>query len=63
MLTYLIPVSVMGVCYSRMSYILWRSQTIGELNQRQAESIQSKRKVSPESRYISLSLHYIYLDT
>jgi tachykinin-like receptor len=45
-LTYLIPVSVMGVCYSRMSYILWRSQTIGELNQRQAESIQSKRKVS-----------------
>ncbi|XP_046643009.1 neuromedin-K receptor-like isoform X2 [Daphnia pulicaria] len=44
-LTYLIPVSVMGVCYSRMSYILWRSQTIGELNQRQAESIQSKRKV------------------
>lgn len=35
----------MGVCYSRMSYILWRSQTIGELNQRQAESIQSKRKV------------------
>ncbi|XP_057370381.2 neuromedin-K receptor-like isoform X2 [Daphnia carinata] len=44
-LTYLIPVSVMGVCYSRMSYILWRSQSIGELNQRQAESIQSKRKV------------------
>ncbi len=45
-LTYLIPVSVMGVCYSRMSYILWRSQSIGELSQRQAESIQSKRKVS-----------------
>ena len=53
-LTYLIPVSVMGVCYSRMSYILWRSQSIGELSQRQAESIQSKRKVSAISLFLYL---------
>lgn len=62
-LTYLIPVSVMGVCYSRMSYILWRSQTIGELNQRQAESIQSKRKVHNRRKnqfsLKGLSIHYI----
>lgn len=45
--TYLIPVIVMGCCYTRMSYVLWRSKSIGELNQRQSESIQSKRKVSP----------------
>lgn len=45
-MTYLIPVIIMGACYSRMSHVLWRSQGIGELSQRQTESIQSKRKVS-----------------
>jgi hypothetical protein len=43
--TYLIPVIVMGACYSRMGYVLWRGKSIGEQNQRQAESIQSKHKV------------------
>ena len=45
-LTYVIPVVTMGVSYSLMSHVLWRAKGIGELNQRQAESIQSKRKVS-----------------
>jgi len=44
--TYVIPVAAMGVSYSLMSHVLWRAKGIGELNQRQAESIQSKRKVS-----------------
>jgi tachykinin-like receptor len=43
--TYLFPVIVMGACYSRMGYVLWRGKNIGEQNQRQAESIQSKHKV------------------
>lgn len=43
--TYLMPVCVMGACYARMSYVLWRSKSIGEINERQAECIQSKRKV------------------
>jgi len=41
-----IPVAAMGVSYSLMSHVLWRAKGIGELNQRQEESIQSKRKVS-----------------
>ena len=44
--TYVIPVAAMGVSYSLMSHVLWRAKGIGELNQRQEESIQSKRKVS-----------------
>ena len=45
--TYLIPVLLMGFWYSRISYVLWRSKNIPELNQHQSESInQSKRKVS-----------------
>ena len=46
MLTYLMPVMVMAACYSRMSHVLWRSESIGELSQRQIQSIHSKRKVS-----------------
>jgi len=41
-----IPVAAMGISYSLMSHVLWRAKGIGELNQRQEESIQSKRKVS-----------------
>lgn len=46
LVTYLIPVIVMGACYTRMGYLLWRSQGIGDDNLGQAESIRSKRKVS-----------------
>ena len=36
----------MVVCYTLMGRELWGSRSIGELTQRQAESIKSKRKVS-----------------
>jgi len=45
-LTYLVPVTAMVVCYTLMGRELWGSRSIGELTQRQAESIKSKRKVS-----------------
>ncbi|KAJ9579513.1 hypothetical protein L9F63_004832, partial [Diploptera punctata] len=35
----------MAICYTLMGRELWGSRTIGELTQRQAESIKSKRKV------------------
>ncbi|GFG38803.1 hypothetical protein Cfor_02815, partial [Coptotermes formosanus] len=44
-LTYLVPVTAMAVCYTLMGRELWGSRSIGELTQRQAESIKSKRKV------------------
>ena len=45
LLTYVVPVTAMAVCYSRMGFVLWGSRGIGELSHRQSESIRSKRKV------------------
>ncbi|XP_020296166.1 tachykinin-like peptides receptor 86C [Pseudomyrmex gracilis] len=45
LLTYLIPMTVMIVCYSCMGRKLWGSQSIGEQTHNQKESINSKRKV------------------
>ncbi|KAJ9575714.1 hypothetical protein L9F63_007422, partial [Diploptera punctata] len=42
--TYLVPVTAMAICYTLMGRELWGSRTIGELTQRQTESIKSKRK-------------------
>nr|CAD7427242.1 unnamed protein product [Timema monikensis] len=44
-LTYLVPVTVMAVCYSLMGRELWGNRSIGELTQRQLDAIKSKRKV------------------
>ncbi|PNF38360.1 hypothetical protein B7P43_G08973, partial [Cryptotermes secundus] len=44
-LTYLVPVIAMAVCYTLMGRELWGSRSIGELTQRQVDSIKSKRKV------------------
>jgi tachykinin-like receptor len=44
-LTYLVPVIAMAVCYTLMGRELWGSRSIGELTQRQIDSIKSKRKV------------------
>ncbi|XP_063232134.1 tachykinin-like peptides receptor 86C [Bacillus rossius redtenbacheri] len=44
-LTYLAPVTVMLVCYSRMACELWGARAVGELTRRQFESIRAKRKV------------------
>ncbi|XP_012230891.1 tachykinin-like peptides receptor 86C [Linepithema humile] len=43
--TYLIPMTVMAVCYTCMGLKLWGSQSIGELTHYQRESMRSKRKV------------------
>jgi hypothetical protein len=45
-LTYVVPVIAMAVCYTLMGRELWGSRSIGELTQRQLDSIKSKRKVS-----------------
>lgn len=45
------PMIVMAVCYTLMGRELWGSRSIGELTQRQIDSIKSKRKVySPSNR-------------
>lgn len=43
--TYFIPMFLMICCYSGMSRVLWGSKFIGEMTQRQIDSIRSKRKV------------------
>ncbi|XP_025075035.1 tachykinin-like peptides receptor 86C [Pogonomyrmex barbatus] len=43
--TYLIPMSVMAICYTCMGRKLWGSKSIGELTHYQKESMKSKRKV------------------
>ncbi|KAL0275015.1 UNVERIFIED_CONTAM: hypothetical protein PYX00_003006 [Menopon gallinae] len=43
--TYLMPMTVMAVCYTLMGIELWGSRSIGEFTQRQMDSIKSKRKV------------------
>ncbi|VVC39653.1 Neurokinin receptor,GPCR, rhodopsin-like, 7TM,G protein-coupled receptor, rhodopsin-like [Cinara cedri] len=43
--TYIIPLAVMAVCYTIMGKELWGSKTIGQMTQRHADSIKSKRKV------------------
>ncbi|XP_024084871.1 tachykinin-like peptides receptor 86C [Cimex lectularius] len=45
LVTYLIPIAAMICCYTTMGRELWGSKTIGELTQRQIDSIRSKRKV------------------
>ncbi|KAF7995563.1 hypothetical protein HCN44_006670 [Aphidius gifuensis] len=43
--TYLIPMTVMAVCYTLMGRKLWGSKSIGEHTQHQKDSMKSKRKV------------------
>ncbi|KYM92273.1 Tachykinin-like peptides receptor 86C [Atta colombica] len=43
--TYLVPMSVMAVCYTCMGRKLWGSKSIGELTHYQKEAMKSKRKV------------------
>ncbi|XP_024939280.1 tachykinin-like peptides receptor 86C isoform X2 [Cephus cinctus] len=43
--TYLIPVTAMGICYTLMGRELWGSRSIGEHTQHQKESMKSKRRV------------------
>lgn len=44
-LTYIVPIILMTVSYSVMGKVLWGSRSIGEMTQRQIDSIRSKRKV------------------
>ncbi|XP_073985809.1 tachykinin-like peptides receptor 86C isoform X4 [Rhodnius prolixus] len=45
LVTYVVPMTAMVCCYSAMGRELWGSRSIGELTQRQLDSIKSKRKV------------------
>ncbi|XP_049820597.1 tachykinin-like peptides receptor 86C [Aethina tumida] len=44
-LTYVVPIILMSLCYTIMGRVLWGSRSIGEMTQRQIDSIKSKRKV------------------
>ncbi|XP_044257934.1 tachykinin-like peptides receptor 86C isoform X1 [Tribolium madens] len=44
-ITYVIPVTLMSFSYTIMGKELWGSRSIGEMTQRQIDSIRSKRKV------------------
>ncbi|XP_034249815.1 tachykinin-like peptides receptor 99D isoform X2 [Thrips palmi] len=43
--TYFVPITLMGYAYLRVGIELWGSQSIGECTQRQLQNIQSKRRV------------------
>ncbi|XP_053207745.1 tachykinin-like peptides receptor 86C isoform X2 [Panonychus citri] len=45
--TYAIPMLIMGLTYTRMSFVLWGSAQIGEMTTHQREAIRSKQKVVP----------------
>ncbi|KAF7276113.1 hypothetical protein GWI33_010910 [Rhynchophorus ferrugineus] len=45
-ITYIVPMTLMSLCYTIMGKVLWGSRSIGEMTQRQLESIRSKRKVN-----------------
>lgn len=53
--TYAVPMLGMTFFYSAMGKVLWGSGSIGELTQRQVDSIKSKRKV----KYVFLNIIYI----
>lgn len=44
-ITYFIPIGLMGFTYAMIGHELWGSQSIGECTQRQLEHIKSKRRV------------------
>ncbi|XP_074593620.1 tachykinin-like peptides receptor 86C [Brevipalpus obovatus] len=46
-LTYFVPMAIMLYAYSRMSFVLWGSRTIGEATDHQLEAVKSKQKVVP----------------
>ncbi|XP_068085170.1 tachykinin-like peptides receptor 86C [Anabrus simplex] len=45
LVTYVLPMVAMVCCYTAMGRELWGSRSIGEMTQRQKDSIRSKRKV------------------
>ena len=45
-MTYFVPILMMGYAYLRVGIELWGSQSIGECTQRQLQNIRSKRRVS-----------------
>ena len=45
LLTYLIPLLVIGLCYLQMGRKLWRKKTIGEDTPSMAKSRKTKQKV------------------
>lgn len=47
-ITYGIPILIMIYAYSAMGKELWGSRSIGELTERQLESMKSKKKVRPK---------------
>ncbi|XP_050532584.1 tachykinin-like peptides receptor 99D isoform X2 [Daktulosphaira vitifoliae] len=44
-ITYFVPIGLMGFTYAMIGHELWGSQSIGECTQRQLEHIKSKRRV------------------
>ncbi|CAH1987451.1 unnamed protein product [Acanthoscelides obtectus] len=45
LITYVIPMTLMTVCYTIMGKELWGSKAIGEKTQRQMDAIRSKKKI------------------
>jgi len=55
--TYLIPMTAMAICYGSMSWELWGQTQIGEVTQRQINSMISKRKVRLILCVVALSIN------
>ena len=45
LITYIVPLTLMAVCYSRMGFHLWGKKTIGEENETLKQNYQKKKKV------------------
>ncbi|CAH1101890.1 unnamed protein product [Psylliodes chrysocephalus] len=45
LITYIVPMILMSICYTIMGSVLWGSRSIGEKTQRQIEAVKSKRRV------------------
>ena len=57
-MTYVLPMTVMGVCYTRMGRHLWGSEIVGEETPALLKNYQNKKKVKEnglESRGIQFS--------
>ena len=46
LITYIVPLTLMAACYSRMGAHLWGKKTIGEENETLRQNYQKKKKVT-----------------
>jgi len=61
LITYVVPLTLMAVCYSRMGYHLWGKRTIGEENETLRQNYQKKKKVVKMFGFVVVSFAVCWL--